>query len=66
MRNLSQNPNTSILLGDIRRMIEDAQAAVASVIIVGLTIDGLKLMISDLSLQTKNVRHRSSIKMGAF
>jgi len=66
LRNLSQNPNTSILLGDIRRMIEDAQAAVASVIIVGLTIDGLKLMISDLSLQTKNVRHRSSIKMGAF
>ena len=37
MTSLPQKPDTSILLGDIRRMIEDARAAVALTVNTGLT-----------------------------
>lgn len=37
MRSLPQKPDTSILLGDIRRMIEDARTAVATAVNAGLT-----------------------------
>ena len=37
MKNLPQKFDTSILLGDIRRMIEDARAAVALAVNTGLT-----------------------------
>lgn len=38
MKNLPQKPDTSILLGDIRRMIEDARSAVATAVNVSLTM----------------------------
>ena len=38
MKNLPQKPDASILLGEIRRMIEDAHAAVALTVNTGLTV----------------------------
>ena len=38
MKSLPQKPDTSILLGDIRRMIEDARSAVAIAVNAGLTM----------------------------
>jgi hypothetical protein len=37
VKNLPQKPDTSILFGDIRRIIEDARAAVAVTVNAGLT-----------------------------
>lgn len=38
MKNFPKKPDTSILLGDIRRMIEDARSAVATAVNAGLTM----------------------------